>query len=69
MLSLLVFHRVYRLEIQSVMLVFLTGFVNYCHSNLLLVSSPPCVNKYTVYTSTVCKGGYGVIGWEGASDR
>jgi hypothetical protein len=29
------------------------------------------VDKYTVYTYTVCKGGggYGVIGGEGASDR
>ncbi len=30
MASLLVFNRVHRLEIQSVMLVFSTGFVNYC---------------------------------------
>jgi hypothetical protein len=53
MSSLLVFNRVYRLEIQSAMLEFLTGFVNYCPSNLYLVSTPlpprlPCVNKYTV---------------------
>jgi hypothetical protein len=32
---LLEFNRVYRLEIQSVMLEFSTGFVNYCASNLL----------------------------------
>ncbi len=32
--SLLVFNRFYRLKIQSVMLVFLTGFVNYFASNL-----------------------------------
>jgi hypothetical protein len=31
----LVFNRVYRLELQSVMLVFSTAFVNYCPSNLL----------------------------------
>ncbi len=58
MSSLLVLSRVYRLEIpeiQSVMLVFSPGFVNYCLSNLLsglLSPSPlPCVNKYYVYTS------------------
>ncbi len=34
MSSLLVFNRVYRLDIQSVMLVFSTDFVNYCPSNL-----------------------------------
>ena len=39
-----------------------------------LVSSPPlpCVNKYDVYTYTVCKRGgstAGVIGEEGVSDR
>ena len=43
MSPLLVFHRVYRLEIQSVMLVFSTGFVNYPIAPLIfsLVSSPP----------------------------
>ncbi len=35
-----VFSRVYTLEIQSVMLEFLTGFVNYCPSYLSLVSTP-----------------------------
>jgi hypothetical protein len=65
MSSLLVFNGVYRLEIQSVMLVFSTGFVNYCPP-----SPPPNVKKYTVYTYTVCKGGeYGDIGGDGASDR
>ncbi len=34
MASLLVFNRVYRLEIQSIMLVYLTGFLNCCPSNL-----------------------------------
>jgi hypothetical protein len=45
------------------MLVFSTGFVNYCPFSM--VSSPPfphCVKKYTVYTYTVCKGGGGVWG-------
>ncbi len=43
------FIRVYRLEIQSVMLVFSTPFVNLRPSNNLLTGSPPplpCVNKY-----------------------
>jgi hypothetical protein len=63
MSSLLVFNRVYILEIKSVMLVFSTGFVNYCPLTFSLVSSPsppptlPCVNKYTLYMYTVCKGG------------
>ncbi len=69
--SLVLFYRVYQLEIQSVMLVFSTGFVNFCPSNLLSgqLSPPtplPSVNKYTVYTYTLCKGGeYGVIGGKG----
>jgi hypothetical protein len=73
MSSLLVFNRVFRLEIQSVMLVFLTGIVNNCPLTFSLVSSLspplplPCVNKYTVYT---CKGGeYGVIGGGGRGLR
>ncbi len=53
------------------MLVFSTGFLNYCPFSM--VSSPPSptfVNKYTVKTYTVCKGGeYGVIGGKGASER
>ncbi len=61
MSSLLVFSRVYRRKIRSVMLAFSTGFLNYCPSNLFsgwLSSSPlPYVNKYTVYTYTGCKGG------------
>ncbi len=41
------------------------SFVNCCPSNLLTGSTLPlsplfCVNKYTVYKYTVCKGGYGV---------
>jgi hypothetical protein len=51
MSSLLVFDRVYRLEIQSVMLVLLTSLVNWRPSNLLSGSPTPptplpCVNKY-----------------------
>ncbi len=81
--SLLEYNRVYRLEIQSVILVFSTGFVKQCPCNLLpgqlFPTTPPpfpCLNKYTVqysvvnlHTYTVCKrrGEYGVIG--GASDR
>jgi hypothetical protein len=38
MSSLLVLNRIYRLGIQPVMLVFSTGFVNYCPSNLLWVT-------------------------------
>jgi hypothetical protein len=41
------------------MLVFLTGFVNYCPSNLNKYESIS-VNKYRsidLYTCTVCKGG------------
>jgi hypothetical protein len=53
-----VFIRVYRLEIQSVMLVFLTQLCE------LSGSTPPpllCVNKNTVYTYTVFKRGW-VVG-------
>ncbi len=74
--SLLVFNRVYRLEIQSVMMVFSPGFMNYYPSNLLSVcSSPtplPIVNKYEVYSIHVyvqCVGGGGGHRGEGASDR
>jgi hypothetical protein len=73
MLSLVVFNRVYRLEIQSVMVVFSTQLCELLslYSYLWLASSPlPCMNKCTVYTYTVCKGGkYVVIGGEGAPDR
>ncbi len=53
------------------MLVFSTGFVNYCPSNLLsgLLSRPPsplpCVNKYSVYTYAVCMVGVWVHRREG----
>ncbi len=56
-----VFIRVYRREIQSVMLVFSTQL---CELLLPLPlsfnSPPPCVNKHTASTYTVCKRGGGV---------
>jgi hypothetical protein len=54
----MMFNRDYRLGIQSVMLVFSTGFVNLRPLTFSLISSTtlPCVNKYTVYTYTMCKG-------------
>ncbi len=57
MSSLLVFNRVYRLEIQSVMLVFFTLFVNSRPSPL------PCSNEYMGYVFIHCvkgRGGGGV---------
>ncbi len=65
--SLLVFNRVYRLEIQTVLLVFSTGFVKHCPSNLLsgqlYPPSLPCVNTYTVQCTHVCvRGGGGSMG-------
>ncbi len=57
-----VFIRVYRLEIQSVMLVFFDPALwTVAPLTFSLVQLPPllCVNKYTVYTYTVCKGGGG----------
>ncbi len=50
----LVFLRVYRLEIQSVILVIF-------YPALWTVAPFPCVNKYTLYTYTECKGGGGVL--------
>jgi hypothetical protein len=49
--SLLVFKRFYRLDIKSVMLVFSTGFVKYCTSNLLsgLASPPPLPDLISHY--------------------
>jgi hypothetical protein len=67
-----VFIRVYRLEIQSVMLVFSTQL---CELWPLLPSLWfNYVNTYKIYTYTVHYtvrqgGGYGVIGGEGAPDR
>jgi hypothetical protein len=56
MLSLLVFNRVYRLEIQSAMFVFSTQLCELLPLQpslcLVLPSYPiPCVNKYAVYCS------------------
>jgi hypothetical protein len=49
MSSLLVFNRVYRLEIQPVMVVLSTCFVNLLLKPSLCLARPPlpCVNKYT----------------------
>jgi hypothetical protein len=69
MSSLLVFNRVYRLEIQSVLLVFRPIFVNYCPSTFSQVHLPPpplpCVNKYRSIQSIQCvtKGGGDRIVW------
>ncbi len=51
--------RVYRTEIQSVMLVFRPSFVNYCLSNLLSgsISPPPPVWIIILYTLIQCVGG------------
>jgi hypothetical protein len=54
-----VFISVYRLEIQSVMLVFSTQLWELLPLWFNSPPPPPCVNRYTVYTYTVCKGG----GW------
>jgi hypothetical protein len=66
--SLLVFDRVYRLEIQSVMLVFTTGFVKQCPWLALSPPPRPCVKEVYcthVYMYSVLGGEYGVIGREG----
>ncbi len=66
-----VFNKVYRLEIQSVMLVFSTQvcellplFPSHWFTSSPHPPPPPGVNKYSVYTYSVCKGGggYGVLG-------
>ncbi len=64
MSSLLMFNRVYRLEIQSVMLVFSTPLLNCCPSTYSLTSpTPPPLPKVNVqYIQTVCGcGGGGVL--------
>jgi hypothetical protein len=51
---------------------FWPSFVNCCPYNLLTVQLPSplsCVNKYTVYTNTVCVGGGGVSTGFWLSDR
>jgi hypothetical protein len=68
-----VFIRVYKLVEQSVMWVFLTQLCellplyNLVFGSTLALSPLPCVNKYTVYAYTVCKG-RGVLG-SGSLDR
>jgi hypothetical protein len=75
MSSSLVFNRVYRLEIQSVMLVLLeiqvmlvfsTPLMNCCPSTFSLTSPiPPPLPKVNVQTDSVCLwGGGGVAGFE-----
>jgi hypothetical protein len=62
MLSLLVFHIVYRLKIQSVMLVFLSPLVLlplYLLSNLPNLSLLPKVNVRYIQTVCGCGGGGG----------
>ncbi len=63
MSSLLVFNRVYVLEIQSVMLVFSTPLVNCCPSTFCLTSpTPPPLPKVNAqYIQTVCCCGGGVV--------
>jgi hypothetical protein len=59
-----VFNRIYRLEIQPVLLVFSThGFVNYCFYNLLSGSPPPPLppsHCQRTVLQTVC--GWEVVG-------
>jgi hypothetical protein len=58
-------NRVYRLEIQSVMLVFLTHLVNCCPSTFSLTSPiPPPFPKsiYIIYRQCVAVGGEGAEG-------
>jgi hypothetical protein len=60
------------LEIQSVMLSVMTGFVNYYPLTFPLVSSPPSpfpVGISILYTRIQCVREGGVTGWEKASDR
>jgi hypothetical protein len=62
MSSLLVFNRVYRLEIQSVMLVISTQLCELLPPNLLSGSTPPppSQSEYTVCTDSVwLRGGGG----------
>ncbi len=63
----------YRLEIQSVMLVFSTQLCKLLPLSFSLWFNsppplPPCVIKYTLYTDTVCKGG-GVWGSGPQTDK
>ncbi len=62
-------YQIYRLEIQPVMLIFLKQLYELLplEPSLWTTLPPSCVNKYTVHTYTVCKGG-GAMGFC-ASDR
>ncbi len=66
MSSLLVFNRILRLDIQSIMLVFSTPLVKYCPCNLLSGSPPPPprVNKsiYVFIQYVTGGGGIGLCG-------
>jgi hypothetical protein len=57
----MVFNRVYRLEIQSVMLVFSTPLVNCCPSTFSLTypTTLPLLPKVNVYTGSVWLWGGG----------
>jgi hypothetical protein len=63
MSSLLAFSRVYRLEIQSVMLVFSAPLVNCCPSTFSLTSPnpPPPQKKVNVHRQCVAGGGGGGV--------
>jgi hypothetical protein len=53
----MVFNRVYRLEIQSVMLLFSTPLVYCCPSTFSLTFPLPKVNvQYILYTDNQCWG-------------
>jgi hypothetical protein len=52
--------------LQSVMLIFMTQLCELLPLSLSLWFNPPplpCVNKYTVYTYTVCKGDGVWVSW------
>jgi hypothetical protein len=64
MSSLPVFNRVYRLGIQSVILVFRLNFVSYCYSSLLSglpPPLPPSQSQSAVYTDSMCLGEGGEV--------
>jgi hypothetical protein len=52
--SLLVLNRVYRLEIQSVLLVFRPSFVNYAPITFCLVHPPPLPKVENQYIQRLC---------------
>jgi hypothetical protein len=65
MLSLLVFNRVYRLEVQPVMWFFRPSFVNYCNSNLLSGSPNPLPKVKSQCVAGRGWGGGGVLSYVG----